>query len=98
MVSCNEDTQEVIATQNMVNKQLDKTLCFNKVFGSGSKENYLYDQVVATIAKESFVGPFFLMGKRGRAGEAGEINKSLLTLGGLALKDIWSKTPTDMVE
>ncbi|KAM0065565.1 putative plus-end-directed kinesin ATPase [Helianthus debilis subsp. tardiflorus] len=55
-VTCNEDKQEVIVTQNMGNKQSDKTFCFDKVFGPGTKQKDLYDQVVAPIVKEALEG------------------------------------------
>ncbi|KAI3743404.1 hypothetical protein L1987_61113 [Smallanthus sonchifolius] len=55
-VACNEDKQEVIVTQNMGNKQSDKTFCFDKVFGPGSKQKDLYDQVVSPIVKEALEG------------------------------------------
>ncbi|KAJ0503217.1 putative plus-end-directed kinesin ATPase [Helianthus annuus] len=55
-VTCNEDKQEVIVTQNTGNKQSDKTFCFDKVFGPGTKQKDLYDQVVAPIVKEALEG------------------------------------------
>ncbi|KAK1426096.1 hypothetical protein QVD17_14764 [Tagetes erecta] len=55
-VTCNEDKQEVVVTQNMGNKQSDKTFCFDKVFGPGSKQKDFYDQVVSPIVKEALEG------------------------------------------
>ncbi|KAI7729764.1 hypothetical protein M8C21_003070, partial [Ambrosia artemisiifolia] len=55
-VTCNEDKQEVIVTQNIGNKQSDKTFCFDKVFGPHTKQKDLYDQVVAPIVKEALEG------------------------------------------
>ncbi|XP_076917746.1 kinesin-like protein KIN-5D [Bidens hawaiensis] len=56
VVTCNEDKQEVIVSQSMGNKQSDKTFCFDKVFGPGSKQKDLYDQVVSPIVKEALEG------------------------------------------
>ncbi|KAK9068491.1 hypothetical protein SSX86_012605 [Deinandra increscens subsp. villosa] len=56
VVTCNEGKQEVIVTQNMGNKQSDKTFCFDKVFGPASKQKDLYDQVVYPIVKEALEG------------------------------------------
>ncbi|KAD3337468.1 hypothetical protein E3N88_32988 [Mikania micrantha] len=55
-VTFNEDKQEVIVTQSMGNKQSEKTFCFDKVFGPGSKQKDLYDQVVSPIVKDALEG------------------------------------------
>ncbi|XP_024982412.1 kinesin-like protein KIN-5A isoform X5 [Cynara cardunculus var. scolymus] len=56
VVACNEDKQEVIVTQNMGNKQIDKTFSFDKVFGPSSRQKDLYDQVVGPIVREALEG------------------------------------------
>ncbi|KAL7618898.1 hypothetical protein Lser_V15G02121 [Lactuca serriola] len=56
VVTCNEDKQEVIVTQNIGNKQTDKIFGFDKVFGPSSKQKDLYDQVVDPIVKEALEG------------------------------------------
>lgn len=56
VVTCNDDKQEVIVTQNTGNKQTDKTFSFDKVFGPSSKQKDLYDQVVNPIVKEALEG------------------------------------------
>lgn len=56
VVTCNEDKQEVIVTLNTGSKLIDKTFSFDKVFGPGSKQKDLYDQVVDPIVKEALEG------------------------------------------
>ncbi|PWA73788.1 kinesin motor domain-containing protein [Artemisia annua] len=56
VVTCNEGKREVTVTQNTGSKQIDKTFSFDKVFGPGSKQKDLYDQVVDPIVKEALEG------------------------------------------
>nr|GEX98139.1 kinesin-like protein KIN-5D isoform X2 [Tanacetum cinerariifolium] len=53
VVFCDEDEQEIIVTQNTGSKKIDKTYSFDNVFGPGSKQKDLYDQVVDPIVKEA---------------------------------------------
>ncbi|EPS68865.1 hypothetical protein M569_05900, partial [Genlisea aurea] len=55
-ISCNENKREVIAVQNIANKQIDKTFLFDKVFGPASEQKDLYDQAVSPIVFEVLEG------------------------------------------
>nr|XP_043611181.1 kinesin-like protein KIN-5D [Erigeron canadensis] len=68
VVTCNEDKQEVIVTQNMGNKHIDKAFSFDKVFGPGSKQKDFYDQVVAPIVKEALEGYHWTIFAYGQTG------------------------------
>ncbi|XP_010922468.1 kinesin-like protein KIN-5A [Elaeis guineensis] len=56
VITCNEIRREVSATQNIANKQLDKTFVFDKVFGPDSRQADLFDHAVVPIVNEVLEG------------------------------------------
>ncbi|WOL14877.1 kinesin-like protein KIN-5A [Canna indica] len=56
VISCNEHRREVLAAQNIANKQIDRTFTFDKVFGPTSKQKDLFNQAVAPIVNEVLEG------------------------------------------
>ncbi|GAV71394.1 Kinesin domain-containing protein [Cephalotus follicularis] len=56
VISCNETRREVLAIQNIANKQIDRTFLFDKVFGPTSQQKDLYDQSVSPIVFEVLEG------------------------------------------
>ncbi|KAG0496662.1 hypothetical protein HPP92_001353 [Vanilla planifolia] len=56
VVTCNELRREVLAIQNIANKQIDKTFVFDKVFGPNSNQVDLFDQCVSPIVDEVLEG------------------------------------------
>ncbi|KAG4384698.1 hypothetical protein GLYMA_13G330600v4 [Glycine max] len=56
VISCNEGRREVLAVQNIANKQIDRTFAFDKVFGPNSQQKELYDQAVSPIVYEVLEG------------------------------------------
>ncbi|XP_019177658.1 PREDICTED: kinesin-like protein KIN-5D isoform X2 [Ipomoea nil] len=56
VVSCNESRREVLAVQNIANKQIDRTFVFDKVFGPASQQKDLYDSAICPIVFEVLEG------------------------------------------
>ncbi|KAG1337970.1 kinesin-like protein KIN-5A [Cocos nucifera] len=56
VITCNEIRREVSATQNIANKQIDKTFVFDKVFGPDSRQTDLFDHAVVPIVNEVLDG------------------------------------------
>ncbi|WOL04664.1 kinesin-like protein KIN-5A [Canna indica] len=56
VISCNEHRREISATQNIANKQIDRTFTFDKVFGPTSKQKDLFDQAIVPIVNEVLEG------------------------------------------
>ncbi|GMP89151.1 hypothetical protein CsSME_00040843 [Camellia sinensis var. sinensis] len=56
VISCNENRREVLAIQNIANKQIDRTFLFDKVFGPASQQKDLYDQAVSPLVFEVLEG------------------------------------------
>ncbi|KAL8129765.1 hypothetical protein V2J09_018920 [Rumex salicifolius] len=55
-VTCNEQKREVITSQSIGNKQLDKVFTFDKVFGPKSQQRSIYDQAISPIVSEVLDG------------------------------------------
>ncbi|XP_010920785.2 kinesin-like protein KIN-5B [Elaeis guineensis] len=56
VVSCNEQKNEVTVLQSLVNKQLDKTFTFDKVFGPKIQQRSVYDHAIAPIVNDVLEG------------------------------------------
>ncbi|XVF05601.1 hypothetical protein REPUB_Repub05bG0186900 [Reevesia pubescens] len=56
VISCNESRREVLAVQNIANKQIDRTFLFDKVFGPSSQQKELFDVAVSPIVNEVLEG------------------------------------------
>ncbi|XP_008783640.2 kinesin-like protein KIN-5A isoform X2 [Phoenix dactylifera] len=56
VITCNEIRREVSATQNIANKQIDRTFVFDKVFGPDSRQKDLFDHAVVPIVNEVVEG------------------------------------------
>ncbi|EHA8586465.1 hypothetical protein COCNU_scaffold000429G000020 [Cocos nucifera] len=56
VVSCNEQKNEVTVLQSLVNRQLDKTFTFDKIFGSKVQQRSVYDHAIAPIVNDVLEG------------------------------------------
>lgn len=56
VIKCHENRREISATQNIGNKQIDRTFAFDKVFGPTSQQKDLFDHAVAPIVNEVLEG------------------------------------------
>ncbi|KAK8961778.1 putative 125 kDa kinesin-related protein [Platanthera guangdongensis] len=56
VISCNEHRREVVAMQNIANKQIDRTFVFDKVFGPASQQKDLFNQSISPIVNEVLEG------------------------------------------
>ncbi|PKA49035.1 125 kDa kinesin-related protein [Apostasia shenzhenica] len=56
VISCNEQRREVLAMQNIANKQIDRTFMFDKVFGPTSQQQDLFNQSISPIVNEVLEG------------------------------------------
>ncbi|KAK1285179.1 hypothetical protein QJS10_CPB20g00522 [Acorus calamus] len=56
VISCNENRQEVTVIQNIVNKQIDRTFAFDKVFGPTTQQKDFYDQSIIPIVNDVLEG------------------------------------------
>ncbi|KAH0637897.1 hypothetical protein KY289_037812 [Solanum tuberosum] len=56
VISCDELKQEVTATLNTSNKQINKAFLFDKVCGPSSQQKDFYDQSVAPLVNEALEG------------------------------------------
>ncbi|PKU74530.1 125 kDa kinesin-related protein [Dendrobium catenatum] len=54
VISCNKQQREVATVHNIVNKQIDKTFLFKKVFGPSSLQIDLFQQAVFPTVSEFF--------------------------------------------
>ncbi|KAG0496011.1 hypothetical protein HPP92_000625 [Vanilla planifolia] len=56
VISCNEQRREILAMQNIANKQIDRTFTFDKVFGPASQQKDLFNQSISPIVSEVLEG------------------------------------------
>lgn len=56
VISCNEQRREVLAMQNIANKQIDRTFVFDKVFGPASQQKDLFNLSISPIVNEVLEG------------------------------------------
>ncbi|XP_004494989.1 kinesin-like protein KIN-5B [Cicer arietinum] len=56
VVTCNEHKKEVVVTQTIANKQVDRVFNFDKVFGPKAQQRSIYDQAISPIVNEVLDG------------------------------------------
>ncbi|CAL9149954.1 unnamed protein product [Musa hybrid cultivar] len=56
VISCNEQKNEVTVIQGMMNKQVDKTFTFDKVFGPKTQQGMTYVHAVAPLVNDVLEG------------------------------------------
>ncbi|CAL9127939.1 unnamed protein product [Musa acuminata var. zebrina] len=56
VISCNEQKNEVTVIQGMINKQVDKTFTFDKVFGPKTQQGMTYVHAVAPLVNDVLEG------------------------------------------
>lgn len=56
VITCNEMRREVLAIQNIPNKQNDRTFVFDKVFGQASQQTDIFNQSISPIVDEVLEG------------------------------------------
>ncbi|XP_072983221.1 kinesin-like protein KIN-5B isoform X2 [Typha latifolia] len=56
VISCNEQSKEVTVLQSLVNKQVDRTFTFDKVFGPKAQQRSIYDHAISPIVNDVLEG------------------------------------------
>ncbi|CAN6311505.1 unnamed protein product [Urochloa humidicola] len=56
VITCNDQRREVSVTQNIANKQIDRTFVFDKVFGPKSKQQDVFNHAVVPLVNEVLDG------------------------------------------
>ncbi|KAL9237653.1 hypothetical protein vseg_012174 [Gypsophila vaccaria] len=56
VITCTESKKEVVVSQNLANKQLDRVFTFDKVFGPKAHQRSIYEQAIAPIVRDVLDG------------------------------------------
>ncbi|KAL6507969.1 hypothetical protein OROGR_024164 [Orobanche gracilis] len=56
VITCNDSKREVVVSQNVASKQVDRVFTFDKVFGPKAQQRAIYDQSISPIVSEVLEG------------------------------------------